>query len=586
MACCERAGSDGRELIVGLVLGHEFEMRLCEAAFPGIRERGWHHATLTAFVSPIVAGRMLRLTPQQIQHAIGISASARATLGAVTAGKLTMMKNTVDPMATQSGVLAALLAEKGYTGPEHVIDGKEGLVHCFGPEWKLNLLTDGLGESWRITQCGMKAFPTEALTHTPISAVLALVKDNDLKPQRHRRGTHPYDRARRRHPERSQQVRSAYQRDGGPLAALRDRGGYRRAAGHATAVHAGEDHGPDDSRTTQQDQSWLLTRRSRKCFPRLQRVIVTHSHDRWPRVHTQLDYPKGDPRNPLTDKEVEEKFEALAEPVMSHEARRRAIEAIWNLEKQTSVTELMKLFSADRELRRTIAWGRPWSRRSRRRTWPRARSGRCVPETSSPSGLPRDDARQHLGGDEEVQGHGSRAGARSRAACVHRRSRHPEHRRVEPRQVSQHGGIRARAGHRLLSAGHRHRPPDHGGEGLRAAGHDSSSPPIRTPTCMAHWARSARRWCAPTPLQSGRRGEFWWQIPRTIQVVLEGKLRAGVTGKDVIITLCGLYNHEEVLNAAVEFAGPGVASLSMDARLQHRQHDDRVGRAGGLVSGG
>ncbi len=62
-------------------------------------------------------------------------------------------------------------------------------------------------------------------------------------------------------------------------------------------------------------------------------------------------------------------------------------------------------------------------------------------------------------------------------------------------------------------------------------------------------------------------GEFWWQIPRTVQVVLEGELRPGVTGKDVIITLCGLYNHDEVLNAAVEFAGPGVATLSMDARF-------------------
>jgi len=62
-------------------------------------------------------------------------------------------------------------------------------------------------------------------------------------------------------------------------------------------------------------------------------------------------------------------------------------------------------------------------------------------------------------------------------------------------------------------------------------------------------------------------GEFWWQIPRSIQVVLEGRLPAGATGKDVIITLCGLYNHDECLNAAVEFTGPGVASLSMDARL-------------------
>lgn len=82
-------------MIVGLVLGHEFEMRLCEAVLASIRERGWHHVTLAAFVSPIVAARMLHLDWKKMQHAIGISASARATLGAVTAGRLTMMKNTV-----------------------------------------------------------------------------------------------------------------------------------------------------------------------------------------------------------------------------------------------------------------------------------------------------------------------------------------------------------------------------------------------------------------------------------------------------------------------------------------------------------
>jgi len=62
-------------------------------------------------------------------------------------------------------------------------------------------------------------------------------------------------------------------------------------------------------------------------------------------------------------------------------------------------------------------------------------------------------------------------------------------------------------------------------------------------------------------------GEFWWQIPRTIQVVLEGRLPEGVTGKDVIITLCGSYNRDEALNAAIEFTGPGVVSLPMDARF-------------------
>jgi len=62
-------------------------------------------------------------------------------------------------------------------------------------------------------------------------------------------------------------------------------------------------------------------------------------------------------------------------------------------------------------------------------------------------------------------------------------------------------------------------------------------------------------------------GTCWWQVPRTVRVVLEGALGPGVTGKDVIITLCGLYHQGEVLNAAVEFHGPGVAGLSISERM-------------------
>jgi homoaconitate hydratase len=62
-------------------------------------------------------------------------------------------------------------------------------------------------------------------------------------------------------------------------------------------------------------------------------------------------------------------------------------------------------------------------------------------------------------------------------------------------------------------------------------------------------------------------GEFWWQVPPTVRVVLHGKLRAGVSGKDVILTLCGLYNNEEVLNKVLEFAGDGVSTLTIDQRL-------------------
>jgi homoaconitate hydratase len=62
-------------------------------------------------------------------------------------------------------------------------------------------------------------------------------------------------------------------------------------------------------------------------------------------------------------------------------------------------------------------------------------------------------------------------------------------------------------------------------------------------------------------------GETWWQVPPVARVVLRGRLRPGVVGKDVIVALCGLFNHDEVLNHAVEFAGEGVAGLTIDQRM-------------------
>ena len=346
LAGCERAKSDGKELIVGLVLGHEFEMRFCEAAFPGIRERGWHHATLTAFVSPIVAGRALHLGWEQIQHAIGISASRHATLGAVTAGKLTMMKNTVDPMATQSGVLAALMAEKGYTGPEHVVDGKEGLTHCFGPAWKLNLLTDGLGESWRITHCGMKAFPTEALTHTPISAVLDIVKSNDLEPEQ-------VEKVQIRSLARAADILSDPSKYDPQSKETADHSlPYVIAAAVAerqvTPVQFEMKKIMDPTIRAQLKKVEVVADPEiEKVFPALQRVIVNLTTTDGRTFSKQLDYPKGDPRNPLSDAEVEEKFAALADGVLSEGAQKKLKDAIWNLEKVGSVSKLMALMKAD-----------------------------------------------------------------------------------------------------------------------------------------------------------------------------------------------------------------------------------------------
>ncbi|KDN39457.1 putative LYS4-homoaconitase precursor [Tilletiaria anomala UBC 951] len=62
-------------------------------------------------------------------------------------------------------------------------------------------------------------------------------------------------------------------------------------------------------------------------------------------------------------------------------------------------------------------------------------------------------------------------------------------------------------------------------------------------------------------------GQTWWQIPEQVKVELVGALPPGVTGKDVIVALCGYFNQDQVLNAAIEFGGSGLGSLSVDERL-------------------
>ncbi|HBY99990.1 MAG TPA: homoaconitase [candidate division Zixibacteria bacterium] len=62
-------------------------------------------------------------------------------------------------------------------------------------------------------------------------------------------------------------------------------------------------------------------------------------------------------------------------------------------------------------------------------------------------------------------------------------------------------------------------------------------------------------------------GRTWWQVPPVARVELRGMLLPGVSGKDVIVTLCGLFNKDEVLNHAIEFSGDGVTNLSIDQRL-------------------
>ncbi len=77
-------------------------------------------------------------------------------------------------------------------------------------------------------------------------------------------------------------------------------------------------------------------------------------------------------------------------------------------------------------------------------------------------------------------------------------------------------------------------------------------------------------------------GRTWWQVPPIAKVVLTGSLFPGVSGKDVILALCGYFNHDEVLNHAVEFTGEGVAALKIEERLTIANMTTEWGALAGL----
>lgn len=76
-------------------------------------------------------------------------------------------------------------------------------------------------------------------------------------------------------------------------------------------------------------------------------------------------------------------------------------------------------------------------------------------------------------------------------------------------------------------------------------------------------------------------GTTWWQVPETVKVTLTGELPPGLSGKDLILALCGLYTNGEALNRVVEFSGPGVSSLSIADRLTIANMTTEWGALGG-----
>jgi 2-methylcitrate dehydratase len=348
LAAAEANGRNGADVLVATVIAYELEMRWCHAATPGIREVGWHHASLTQFVSPLVAGKLYGLGIDQLIAAMGISGSSHFTLGGVVAGHLTNMKNTADPLAAQAGVFAALMAREGYEGPVHVIEGKEGLIEVLNNvTWDTDALLEGLGDDFLITKCSYKAFPTEALTHQPISATLKVIGEHEI-----------------RH-DQIQEILVKTTTRGADI--LSDPSKYKpdtkETADHslpyviAAAVVDGnvlpesfEEHKLRDPyiRATLQKIKVVADPEIDALFPSIKRASVMITLQDGSKHSAQTDYAKGSPEDPLSDEDLFAKFRANALKTMSEGRISDIIEQTMNFESVSTLEPYLNLLVSEK----------------------------------------------------------------------------------------------------------------------------------------------------------------------------------------------------------------------------------------------
>lgn len=174
VAVAEARAASGADMLAALAAGYEVGLRVGVCAGVAHSTSGYHvTGTVGAVGAAAAAARLLRLPSLQAAHALGIGATQAAGLYAARMGAMT--KRFHAGRASQSGVIAAYLAEQGFTGSLDAIEAPfGGFMSTLRGQWDAATILTGLGERWEIASVGLKAYAACASAHTTIDGVREL----------------------------------------------------------------------------------------------------------------------------------------------------------------------------------------------------------------------------------------------------------------------------------------------------------------------------------------------------------------------------------------------------------------------------
>ena len=181
LACAQALGASGEEMLTAAVAGYEVGIRVGE--FLGRSHYKVFHTTGTAgtLAAAATVGHLLKLNPEQMLHAFG-------SAGTQSAGLWEFLRDAADSKqlhtahAASTGLMSAYIAQAGFTGAQHIMEGKQGMAAGMSSDSDPSKLVDGLGIRWAIAETSFKYHASCRHTHPAADALLQVMLANKLKP--------------------------------------------------------------------------------------------------------------------------------------------------------------------------------------------------------------------------------------------------------------------------------------------------------------------------------------------------------------------------------------------------------------------
>jgi len=339
LAVAQSLGSSGRELLEASVAGYEVGIRVGE--FLGRSHYRIFHTTGTAgtVAAAAAGGRLLKLSPEQMLHAFG-------SAGTQAAGLWEFLRDAADSKqlhtakAAADGLMAAYLAQEGFTGAQRILEGAQGMAAGMSTDADPSRLTDRLGERWALAETSFKFHASCRHTHPAADALLQVVTQHQLRPEQIARVTaHVHQGAIDvlgpvTDPRTVHQAKFSMGTVLGLIAQFQN-------AGMKEFDQAFDDIG---IRAFRDKVGMELDQEIDTAYPARWIGRVTVETVDGQRFEGRVDEPKGDPGNTLSREELEQKALRLAafSGGASEDEMRAAFDRLWHIAEAAQVGRLLR----------------------------------------------------------------------------------------------------------------------------------------------------------------------------------------------------------------------------------------------------